>query len=52
MGIDESHFSVSFIVRGRSRKIVSTNHNFWRERAEVGSLARGVDLAANATLLG
>ena len=28
MGSDESHFNVSLIVRDRSHKTVSTDHNF------------------------
>ena len=28
MGSDESHFSVSLIVRDNSHKTMSTNHNF------------------------
>ena len=28
MGSDESHFNVSVIVRDKSHKTVSTNHNF------------------------
>ena len=34
MGSDESHFNVSLIVRGQSRKTVSINHNFLEERGE------------------
>ena len=28
MGTDESHFNVSLVVRDRSHKTVSTDHNF------------------------
>ena len=32
MGSDESHFTVSLIVKGKFTKMVSLNHNFWTER--------------------
>ena len=34
MGSDESHFNVSLIVRGKSHKTVSRNHNLFKENGE------------------
>ena len=34
MGIDESHFNVSFIVRDKVTRAVSTNHNLFEEKGE------------------
>ena len=34
MGNDESHFNVSLIVRDKSHKTVSTNHNLFEEKGE------------------
>ena len=41
MGSDESHFNVSFICEGQSHKIVSTDHNFRRERRAEADSNRG-----------
>ena len=37
MGSDDSHFNVSVGSDGQSHKTVSTNHNFFEERAEAVS---------------
>ena len=34
MGSDESHFNVSMIVKDKSHKTVSTNHNLLEEKGE------------------
>ena len=34
MGSDKSHFNVSLIVRDKSHKTESTDHNFRRERRD------------------
>ena len=34
MGSDDSHFNVSLIVRDKSHKTVSTNHNLFEEKGE------------------
>ena len=41
MGSDESHFNVSVGSDGQSRKTVSTNHNFWREKRTEAVSNRG-----------
>ena len=34
VGSDESHFSFSLVVRDKSHKTVSTNHNLFEEKGE------------------
>ena len=50
MGSDESHFNVSLIVRDRSHKTVSTDHNFWRERRAEADSNRGPSAYQSNTL--
>ena len=41
VGSNENHFNVSVGSDGQSRKTVSTDHNFWRERSAKADLNRG-----------
>ena len=46
----ESHYNVSFIVRGKVTKAVSANHNFWRERRADTEWNRGPSADVPASL--
>jgi len=49
-GSDESHFNVSFIVRGKVMRIVSTNHNSSTDRRDEAESNRGPSVYQPVTL--